>query len=257
MESLDEPKNFLKHVFNLNDDSKSEMLNIVQYSIISIIPIVFLNKTMSKYIPESDENKGNVEITAEVLVQVIMMFLGLLIVHRINTYIPTYSGVKYPETNMIFTISAVLMITLSLQTKLGEKVSILTTRVYDLWEGNKTIQNGVGNSNLKVSQPLSNDPRRMSSQQSNPIQQIHQPNQTSYNDGTSINSLPNSVSVNATAQLPQMEQHIPNYNNMNSTAINMTNASQNGVNANVDMYNINMSEPIAASDALGGSFSNW
>jgi hypothetical protein len=38
-------------------------------------------------------------------------------------------------TSIIFIILAVLMITLSLQTKLGEKVSVLTERLTELWEG--------------------------------------------------------------------------------------------------------------------------
>ena len=35
----------IKHVFNFDDDSKNEMMNIVQYSLLAVIPIVFLNKS--------------------------------------------------------------------------------------------------------------------------------------------------------------------------------------------------------------------
>ena len=41
MDSSDESKSFFKHVFNFDDDSKSEILNILQYSIIAIIPIIY------------------------------------------------------------------------------------------------------------------------------------------------------------------------------------------------------------------------
>ena len=45
MESSDESKkNFVKYVFNFNDTTKAELLNIMQYSILAIIPIVVLNK---------------------------------------------------------------------------------------------------------------------------------------------------------------------------------------------------------------------
>ena len=71
----DSKKNFVKHVFSFDDDSKSEILNIIQYSLIALIPVVVLNKTMAKYIPEADENKGTLEIVAEVLIQVISMFI--------------------------------------------------------------------------------------------------------------------------------------------------------------------------------------
>ena len=37
---------FINHVFNFDDDSKSEMSNIMQYGILSVIPIVLLNKQL-------------------------------------------------------------------------------------------------------------------------------------------------------------------------------------------------------------------
>ena len=131
--STDSKKSFFKHVFNFDNDSKSDILNIIQYALIAIIPIVILNKSMQKFVPEADEKKGSVEILAEILIQVIVMFLGLLIINRIITFIPTYSGAEYPEYHVVYNILAVLMITLSLQTKLGEKVSILVDRLVELW----------------------------------------------------------------------------------------------------------------------------
>ncbi len=119
--SDDSNKNFLKHVFNFDDDSKSDILNIIQYALIAIIPLVILNKSIGKYVPESDDRKGSLEISAEVIIQVIVTFIGLLIIHRIITFVPTYSGAKYPEYNVIFNILAILMIAMSLQTKLERK----------------------------------------------------------------------------------------------------------------------------------------
>ena len=49
MEDTEESKkNFFKHVFNFEDESKAEMLNIVQYTLIAIIPMVLLNKSIQK-----------------------------------------------------------------------------------------------------------------------------------------------------------------------------------------------------------------
>ena len=102
--SNDSKKSFLKHVFNFDNDSKSDILNIVQYALLAIIPVVILNKSMQKYVPEADEKKGSVEILAEVFIQIIVMFMGLLLIHRIITFVPTYSGAEYPEFNIIFII---------------------------------------------------------------------------------------------------------------------------------------------------------
>lgn len=231
--SDDSKKNFFKHVFNFDDDSKSDMLNIIQYSLIAIIPVVVLNKSMQKYVPEADEQKSNLEILAEIVLQIIVMFIGLLLVHRMNTFIPTYSGVDYPEFNIIFIILAVLMITLSLQTKLGEKVSILTERLTELWEGKTDNKKKKGT--VKVSQPIS--------QNGQPTNQSAM-NQAMYNDGTSINSLP-------TNDMSAPVQQMPDYNSMHrQDTTPMVDAA-----SPTEGFGL----PVAASDVLGGfgGFSSW
>ena len=57
---------FFKHVFNFDEDSKAEMLNIVQYSVLALIPVVIFNKIMQRFVPEADDEKGSMEIVAEV-----------------------------------------------------------------------------------------------------------------------------------------------------------------------------------------------
>ena len=228
--SVDTKQNFFKHVFNFEDDSKADMLNIIQYSLIAIIPVIILNKTMAKYVPEADETKGSLEVVAEVIVQIIIMFVGLLMIHRVITYVPTYSGMKYPDFNIIFIILAVLMITLSLQTKLGEKVSLLFDRVIELWDGKSDKPKKQGGGNVKVSQPISGSQNVVTAQ--NPAM-----NQALYNDGTSINSLPNAT---------MSPQNLPNYDNMyKQENTPMPGAASPGM---VDGFQ----EPMAASEFLGG-----
>ena len=71
--------------------------------------------------PEADDEKGNFEILAEIVGQVVIMFMGILLIHRIITFIPTYSGEKYGDFAITNIILAVLVIILSLQTKLGRE----------------------------------------------------------------------------------------------------------------------------------------
>jgi|UniRef100_A0A6C0IGM3 hypothetical protein len=240
MESLDNTtktaSGFFKHVLNFDEDSKSDMLNVIQYSIISIIPIVILNKTMQKYVPEADEQKGSIEILAEIIIQIICIFIGLLLIHRVITYIPTYSGMKYPEFSIIFIILAVLMITMSLQTKLGDKISIITDRLYELWEGKKDNNQKSNKPVVKVSQPIS------------------QEKQINYNDGTSINQLPSNSSYSQNNQQNNSEPvKMPNYNNMyKQDQTPLINAS-----SPIDENYSNGDNILAASDALGGSFSSF
>ena len=65
---------------------------MVQYLLIAIIPVIVLNKLMENVIPQYDESKGNLELLVEVVGQVSLTILGLFIIHRIITFIPSYSG---------------------------------------------------------------------------------------------------------------------------------------------------------------------
>jgi hypothetical protein len=249
MDNDDSKKSFLKHVFNFDDDSKSELLNIIQYALIAIIPVVILNKTIGKYVPEADDKKGSLELSAEIIIQIIVTFIGLLIIHRIITFVPTYSKMKYPEFNIVFIILAILMITLSLQTKLGEKVSILVDRILELWDGksdNKKKGNGK-QPNVRVSQPISGQGGSITGQ---PMSQISNGN-AMYTDGTSINSLPTNdmSSGNDNSVSPQQ---LPNYNNMNrEDTTKLVNAASPG-------QQDGFMEPMAANSVLGGgAFGSW
>ena len=238
MESLDElsktshgKPGFFKHVFNFDEQSKAEMLNIVQYAVLALIPVVILNKIMQRYVPEADDEKGSIEISAEILAQVIAMFLVMLIIHRIITFVPTYSGEKYAEFNLTHIILAMLVIILSLQTKLGEKVSILVDRLIELWEGPKDTKKGKGKGNVKVSQPISQNQLAI--------------NQSINSMGsTSISSLP-----------PVQTQQLPDYNQMyQQDSTPLVGAATPG------MEGMNSMEPVAANaggmGSFGGAF-NW
>jgi len=241
MESSDESnKGFFKHVFNFDDDSKSEILNTLQYILLAIIPIVILNKSIGKYVPEADDKKGSVEITAEILIQIIVTFLGLFLINRIITYVPTYSKTKYPDFHIIFIVLAMLMITMSLQTKLGEKVSILVERISELWNGvseDKGKKNQKGSGNVKVSQPISGQQHMITTQ----------PN---YTDGTAISALP---SYDHPASNVGTQQ-LPNYNAM----YRQDNTPLVGAATPGQTITEGFTEPMAANSVLGGGFgSSW
>ena len=230
MESLDElsktnGKSFFKHVFNFNDESKSEMMNIIQYAVLALVPVVIMNKAMQRFVPEADEEKGNLELVGEVVLQVVVMFMGILLIHRIVTYVPTYSGEKYVDFSVTNIILATLVIILSLQTKLGEKVSILVDRVIQLWEGqDPKRKQSKGKGNVKVSQPISQNQMAMSQ---------------------SLNTM-GSTSV---ASLP-VQQQLPNYDSMhqqNDTPL---------VGAATPGMGMETFEPMAANAGGGGAFGN-
>jgi len=250
MESLDDgskSKSFIKHVLNFDDDSKSEMLNIIQYALIAIIPIIILNKSMQKFVPEAEEQKSSLELTAEIIIQVIVIFIGLFFIHRIITYIPTYSGLNYPDFSVNYIVLSVLMITMSLQTKLGEKVSILVERLNDLWEGTSgDKKNKKGKSgNVRVSQPISG---QMSSSSYSVNQTANNSILPTYNDGTSLSQLPSNYTQGQSQMAPEQS---PNFDNMHQRdPTPLIGAATPGMNESF--------EPMAANSVLGGGgFGSW
>jgi len=147
-------KSFLSHVFSTTDEGKAEILNVVQYSLFAIAPVVLLNKSIQKFVPEADTEKSSLEIFIEVLIQLIVMFVGIIIIHRIITYLPTYSGYKYENLTLTNVIIAFLIIVLSIQTKLGIKINIIWDRLSDLWNGSENKKEDVKKS-VRVNQHMS------------------------------------------------------------------------------------------------------
>jgi len=128
-------KTFFNHVFSMTDEGKAEIFNVVQYAGLAVIPVVILNKLVQRFIPEADVDKSSLELLVEIFIQLIIMFCGIIVIHRIITYVPTYSGYKYESLTLTSVILAFLVIVLSVQTKLGIKVNILVDRISDLWNG--------------------------------------------------------------------------------------------------------------------------
>jgi hypothetical protein len=139
--------NTIGKIFNFDEDTQSEVLNVMQYSLLSVIPIMFLNKAVQKFIPEADEEKGSVEILAEVIGQIAFMFLGIFMINRLILAVPTYSKIKYQEFHVTNIVLGFLVIVLSLHTKLGEKTNMLIDRLFDMIEGKKPEQEGAQNQN--------------------------------------------------------------------------------------------------------------
>jgi hypothetical protein len=132
------------------------------------------------------------------------------------------------------------MITMSLQTKLGEKVSVLVDRIMELWDGtssDKKKKNGK-NGTVKVSQPISG-------------QQMMLPPASTYTDGTAISSLPTNE-VTYGSQNTVQAQQLPNYDAMyRQDTTPLVGAATPGMSEG-------FGEPMAANSMIGGGFgSAW
>jgi len=244
MESLGEKskstKGFFKYLFNFDEDVKGELLNIIQYSILAIIPVLLINKGLQRFMPDIDEEKGSLEITAEILVQIVVIFIGLFYVNRIIMFIPTFSGMDYPEISIIFIIASTLIMILSSQSRLGEKCNILIERITELWNGNNTKENQKKSSSKKNNQSSTNTSPQ---QQPASLKILPSNNPNSYSDGTSINNLPNGNNPNSSPDFNKF------YLQDNTPLVNASSPTEGYENGGI----------MAANEVLGGGggFSSW
>ena len=171
----DESSGFFKFVFNFDTENKNRMVNMLQYTLLTIIPVLLILRGIKHFIPEDDESKGSFEILAESIVQVVLIMLAIWFTNKIIYYIPTYSGEEYPKFNEISFIIPFILILATMQTKLGAKFNILIDRVVHAITGRgeppqakgQQQQGQQGQNVVRVSQPLASQ---------------HQPSQADYLD---------------------------------------------------------------------------
>jgi hypothetical protein len=166
-----ESSGFLNYVFNFDTENKHRIMNMLQYTLLSIIPVLLILRGIKHIIPEEDDSKGSFEILAESIGQVIVIMLAIWLTNKIINYIPTYSGEEYPKFNEITFVIPFIIILATMQTKLGAKFNILIDRVMNLIFGKKEEerrpQQQGGQNVVRVSQPLAGQ---------------HQPSQADYLD---------------------------------------------------------------------------
>lgn len=201
----EESVSFFKFVFNFDDDSRGEILNLFQYAILAIIPIVLILKSVKHLIPEEDESKGSVELLAESVGQILYIILTLWLTNRMIKFVPTYSGMEYSSVNLMHALLPLLLIVITMQSKLGAKINLLADRVMERINGEDTSnaqRKGQQGQQVRVSQPLAG------------VQ--HKPSQADYLDQSQI--LPSNHQLTSMPQVqqphtqhvqPMMEQNIP------------------------------------------------
>lgn len=236
-EKKSDKKTFMKHVFRFDQETKFDLTNICQYSLLAAIPIVALNKLMKHYIPEADETKGSIEILFEIIGQLIILFIGLFYIHRIVTYFPTYSGEEYQPITLLNVVLIALTILLSIQTKLGEKSNILVERFVNIWEGHTTIKENNKNSKIRVTQPIVQQPNSSVAMNSPPPSSNYIDN-----TGYSIGAIPPGTAMQ---NPPMLNPGAPDFNSMYQQNPTPLVAAQQPMDMGV----------MAANEALGGSFS--
>lgn len=211
---------FFNYVFNFDNENKMRIMNMLQYTLLAIIPILLILRGIKHLIPEDDDSKGSFEILAESIGQVILIMVSIWITNKIINYIPTYSGEDYPKFNEISFVLPFILLLATMQTKLGAKFNILIDRTMNLITGNKNEQGsetktqgqGQGQNVVRVTQPLGGGG-------------MHQPSQADYLDRTQL--LPSNPQLSA-MPTHQPQQAIPDMNSMYQQPYNEPMAANEG-----------------------------
>lgn len=134
-DSSPQRKTFFNHVFSTTEEGKADMLNIFQYAFLGFIPVLMLYHLTQYLIPDVNTEKSSIEIIIEIVGQLVLMFGGMIIIHRAVTYVPTYSEFKYDSLSLTSIGLISLFLMLSIRTKLGVKATILYDRAMEMWHG--------------------------------------------------------------------------------------------------------------------------
>ena len=236
--NINRGEGFFSHMFSYDDDTKCTIMNMIQYMLMGIIPVVIILKIVKEYIPEDDDSKGTFEIAIEVVIQLGVLFIGIWFIDRFIRYFPTFSNMPYTNCNELSFVIPLLFIMITMQTKLGAKINILIERINEIWSGNNSNNTQRLSANVKTRQPLA---------------QAHQISRGDTLDSQLIP--PPSKTVN------------PSIDNSTTLINNLPNLNNSGQDPNsrygTDVMNLALldgdNEPLAANGMLGGAFggSSW
>jgi len=119
---------FVSYITTITPVEKNELLNVFQYILLSLIPLVLFLKFMKEYMPCENPTKSSIEITTEVTIQLFLIFVVFWLIHKVILYIPTYSTVPYEKLNLIQLVLPVVFLLFCMKSSISEKMSILLER---------------------------------------------------------------------------------------------------------------------------------
>ena len=157
---------FASHVLNFDENTKNELTNIVQYILLAIIPVLMLNKIIENLIPQFDESKGSLEVLIEVVAQMSLTLLAVFLIHRVITFIPTYSKTEHKTVSIVTLLLVLLLVNNEIRAKLNLLFDRVSEKLGNKKEPMKVIkeskqkQNVVSTSQPGISPPQQHQPSR-------------------------------------------------------------------------------------------------
>jgi hypothetical protein len=130
--------NFTEHVF---DGSGNNIMNSVQYTAMSIVPLLLVNNFLETQMPIYTMSTTPVSMVIEIAVHLIVLLIVLYFVDRVVRFFPLASGENYGEVSFeTIGLLLVLLVVNSTNSNLGKKVTHMTRHVrerFDLKQNGK------------------------------------------------------------------------------------------------------------------------
>ena len=166
---------FFQYITTFDTKVKNDLLNMMQYTLMIILPIVLMDKGITDLFSSDIDDKNNVELAFEVIGEVTLLIIGMYYSHRLVCYVPTYSGEPYTNMNFTSVLFMFVVIVFTFQTTLRSKVDILLDRLYEYVFGISGFEPMKNNKNTQAKQQTQTQPQSQSQSQEKMMNQLQQP----------------------------------------------------------------------------------
>jgi len=157
-----EDKSFVDYMTSFSSTEKGQLMNLVQYCGIAIIPLLAVLKLMKIYMPISNPLKPTSELVFEVILQLVVILVAFFFIHKLVLYFPTYSQINYDGFSLLSGMLPLLFLMFTLDTRISEKLNVLFDRLLGMlglikepYEGEEEDNEAGGNGNAKqIHEPM-------------------------------------------------------------------------------------------------------
>lgn len=122
-------KSFVDYITTFSSLERSQLLNLLQYCSISILPLLTVLKLMKLYMPINNTLKPSSELIFEVILQLVVIIFAFFLIHKFVVYFPTYSKTDYDKFSLLSGVLPLLFLMFTLDTKISDKLNVLFDRL--------------------------------------------------------------------------------------------------------------------------------
>ena len=208
--STTKSKSFLEYLTSFEDDQKYELMNMFQYALLIVIPVILLNKGIGDLFTSTIDEKTSLIVSMEIVAELFVLLFGIFMIHRIVCYIPTYSEKPYTPFSLIGFVFSFIVILFSFDTNLRAKLEFVFQDVYQAITG-KLVQQPVKQEQSEKHIPITTQPTQVQKTPQYVNQQAVQ--HIPPNSNTSVSSTADTYQQNLNEKLYEFPQQYPDTSN--------------------------------------------